>query len=98
MLLEIGLWESLSQLDAGALLKPATSSTIVETAEATQSRLLKHAKRRLGFYTGERYQAVVVRCLQGDFGVELDDRLGSRLNAAFVENVVEVLGALKDGL
>ncbi|KAG4433090.1 hypothetical protein IFR05_011430 [Cadophora sp. M221] len=98
MLLEIGLWESLSQLDAGALLKPAANSMILETAEATQSRLLKHAKRRLAFYTGERYQAVVVKCLQGDFGVEFDDRLGSRLSAAFGESVVEVLGELKDSL
>ncbi|KAH9207473.1 hypothetical protein DL95DRAFT_374293 [Leptodontidium sp. 2 PMI_412] len=96
MLLEIGLWESLSQLDAGALLKPAANSTVLETAEATQSRLLKHAKRRLGFYTGERYQGVVVKCLQGDFGVEFDDRLGSRLSAAFGETVVEILGELKN--
>ncbi|KAH7346177.1 hypothetical protein BKA65DRAFT_594740 [Rhexocercosporidium sp. MPI-PUGE-AT-0058] len=98
ILLEIGVWESLSQLDAGALLKPAANSTILETAEATQSRLLKHTRRRLGFYTGEKYQAVVVKCLQGDFGVEFDDRLGSRLSASFRESVVDILGALKDNL
>lgn len=96
MLLEIGLWKSLAQLDAGALLKPAANSAILETAEATQSRLLKHAKRRLEFYTGERYQAIVIKCLQGDFGVEFADRLGSRLSAAFGESIVEVLGELKN--
>lgn len=94
MLLEIGLWESLSQLDGSALLTPPANSTIRETAEATQARLLKHAKRRLGFYTGEKYQRVVINCLQGSFGVEFDDRLGSRLSAEFRRVVIDVLAAI----
>ncbi len=91
ILLEIGLWESLSQLDGGALLNPAANSTITETAEATQARLLKHANRRLAFYTGQKYQKVVITCLEGSFGVEFDDRLGSRLTTEFRRTVIDVL-------
>lgn len=98
MLLEIGLWESITQLDGGALLNPAPNSSIPETAEATQNRLLKHAKRRIPFHAGEKYQQVVLRCLQGAFGVELDDRLGSRLSAEFKSKVVDVLAELSVGL
>lgn len=94
MLLEIGLWESLSHLDGGALLTPPTDTTISETATATRTRLLKHAKRRLAFYAGERYQGVVLTCLEGSFGVEVDDRLGSRLSGEFGRVVVDVLGEL----
>ncbi|KAL2059780.1 hypothetical protein VTL71DRAFT_10164 [Oculimacula yallundae] len=98
ILLEIGLWESLTQLNSGTLLSPASNSTTLETAEATQSRLMKHAKRRLAFYTGERYQAVVVKCLQGEFGVEFDDKMGSNLGKAFKAGVVDVLSELENGL
>jgi hypothetical protein len=94
MLLEIGLWESLTQLDGGALLKPVPNSTVAEAAEATHARLLKHTNRRLAFYTGERYQSVVLTCLQGSFGVEFDDRLGSRLSAEFKRMVVDFLAEL----
>ncbi|KAI6712318.1 hypothetical protein JHW43_005175 [Diplocarpon mali] len=94
MLLEIGLWESLSHLDGGALLTPPSHCTTSETAGATQTRLAKHVHRRLGFYAGERYQKVVLTCLQADFGVEVDDRLGSRLSAQFRKVVVDVLREL----
>ncbi|OBT71304.1 hypothetical protein VF21_09945 [Pseudogymnoascus sp. 05NY08] len=96
MLLEIGLWESLSQIDGGALLNPPTNTTISETAEATKSRLLKHTKRRLAFYTGEKYQKIVLTCLEGSFGVEFDDRLGSRLSSEFSKLVVDILRDLSN--
>lgn len=96
MLLEIGLWESLSQIDGGALLTPPENTTISETAESTKARLLKHTKRRLAFYTGEKYQKVVLTCLEGSFGVEFDDRLGSRLSGEFSKLVVDVLRDLSN--
>lgn len=98
MLLEIGLWESLSLIDGGALLNPPANTTIAETAEATKARLLKHTKRRLAFYTGAKYQAVVLTCLEGSFGVEFDDRLGSRLSMEFSKVVVDILGDLSNCL
>ncbi|KFY47027.1 hypothetical protein V494_00202 [Pseudogymnoascus sp. VKM F-4513 (FW-928)] len=98
ILLEIGLWESLSQIDGGALLNPPANATISETAEATKARLLKHTKRRLAFYTGEKYQAVVLTCLEGSFGVELDDRLGSILSGKFSKMVIDVLRDLNNCL
>ncbi|KFY51055.1 hypothetical protein V496_08971 [Pseudogymnoascus sp. VKM F-4515 (FW-2607)] len=98
MLLEIGLWESLSLIDGGALLNPPANTTIAETAEATKARLLKHTKRRLAFYTGGKYQAVVLTCLEGSFGVEFDDRLGSRLSMEFSKVVVDILGDLSNCL
>lgn len=98
MLLEIGLWESLSQIDGGALLNPPENSTIAETSQATKARLLKHAKRRLAFYTGEKYQAIVLTCLEGSFGVEFDDRIGSRLSGEFTKVVIDSLGDLSKSL
>lgn len=98
MLLEIGLWESLSQIDGDALLNPPANTTISETAEATKARLPKHTKRRLAFYTGEKYQKVVLTCLEGSFGIEFDDRLGSRLSGEFSKVVVDILGGLSECL
>lgn len=77
---------------------PPADATILETAEATRTRLLKHARRRLGFYAGERYQMVVLACLQGSFGVEVDDRLGSRLSGEFSKVVIDVLDELSNCL
>jgi len=68
-------------------------------AESARTRLLKHTKRRLGFYSGEKYQSVVLACLQGAFeGVDIDDRLGSRLSAEFGRTVVGVLKELSEHL
>jgi len=95
MLLELGLWESLSHLDGGALLNPPPNNTTAETAEAAQTRILKHVKRRLGFYAGEKYRNVVITCLQGAFErIEHDDRMGTKLGKEFKRTVVDVLGAL----
>jgi hypothetical protein len=81
------------------LLTSPPNSTVAEMAESTRTRLLKHARRRLGFYTGERYQGVVLACLQGAFeGVDVDDRLGSRLSAEFGRTVVGVLKGLSEHL
>ncbi|PQE17504.1 HET-s domain protein [Rutstroemia sp. NJR-2017a BBW] len=98
ILLEIGVWESLSHLDGGALLNLPSNSTVPETAKATQTRLLKHANRRLGFYTGAKYQNVVLTCLQGSLGVEFDDRLGSRLSAKFRKVVIDGIKELSASL
>jgi hypothetical protein len=86
-------------LDGGALLNVPSNSTVDEAAQAVQIRLLKHARRRLGFYTGEKYQRVVLSCLQGTFeGIEVDDRLGSKLKAEFNKTVVDSLAELSQCL
>jgi hypothetical protein len=64
ILLELGLWERVDQLDKGALLAPPMAAD----PWAVQQRILKHASRRLGFYAGDRYRDVVVGCLSGSWG------------------------------
>jgi hypothetical protein len=64
ILLELGLWERVDQLDKGVLLTPS----VAVDPWAVQQRILKHANRRLGFYTGDKYRDVVVGCLSGSWG------------------------------
>jgi len=62
MLLEIGLWERVVDLDRGALLSP----TLAADPEAVRQRLAKHGKRRLAFYAGSKYADFVLFCLDND--------------------------------
>jgi len=66
ILLELGLWERVDQLDKGAVLAPG----VAVDPWAVHQRIMKHASRRLGFYAGERYRDVVVGCLSGEWGQE----------------------------
>lgn len=59
MLLEIGLWERVGDIDRGALLAPEMANQ----PEAVRQRLVKHATRRLEFYMGTKYVELVVFCL-----------------------------------
>lgn len=59
MLLEIGIWERVKDMDRGALLAPEMANQ----PDAVRQRLLKHANRRLEFYMGSRYAEFVVFCL-----------------------------------
>jgi hypothetical protein len=87
ILLEIGLWERIDNLDKGALInRPDPDPLTVAT------RLVKHATQRLGFYAGNRYKQVVLRCLSGDFERGTPDAAGdSNLRIEFMRQVVDVL-------
>lgn len=94
MLLEIGLWERVDTLDRGILV----SATNTEP-EAVKKRLLMHVSQRLGFYTGEQYQAVVRKCLDGSFGSGDGGHMGdSQLQLRFASEVTRVLEQLLECL
>ncbi|KAL8670833.1 MAG: hypothetical protein Q9168_004652 [Polycauliona sp. 1 TL-2023] len=78
VLLEIGLWEPIKNFDA----KKGEDSLNerFKDAATTANRLLRHTTKRLGFYAGEKYQALVLKCLKGDFGnLNGDDKIGTQL-------------------
>jgi hypothetical protein len=59
------------------------------------NNLLAAAKERLAFYAGESYAQVVLRCLDSDFGVAIDDEVESHLDQATKLLVVD---QLKEGI
>ncbi|KAL8878254.1 MAG: hypothetical protein Q9198_003895 [Flavoplaca austrocitrina] len=91
VLLEIGLWEPIINFDGkkgGESLKEHYPN-----AHATKDRLVRHATKRLGFYAGEKYQELVLKCLKGEFGdLSGDDKIGTGLQHQLGK---EVDGALK---
>lgn len=79
ILLEIGLWESVITLGRKAPLMER-----YKDGDAAKERYLKYTKSQLGFYAGEKYQDLVRRCLEGDFGdLSGDDKTGSGLQREF---------------
>lgn len=87
MLLEIRLWESIETLDKGKLLSVENSNAV-----KTKELLIKHAKKTLGFRAGEKYQQVVLECLDGSFeATEGNGTMGSELQLRFMKEVVDVL-------
>ncbi|KAL8880562.1 MAG: hypothetical protein Q9198_002057 [Flavoplaca austrocitrina] len=91
VLLEIGLWEPIIKFDG----KKGEESLKEHypNAHATKDRLVRHATKRLGFYAGEKYQELVLKCLKGEFGdLSGDDKIGTGLQRQLGK---EVDGALK---
>ncbi|KAL8846462.1 MAG: hypothetical protein Q9221_008446 [Calogaya cf. arnoldii] len=92
VLLEIGLWEAIINFDSKKGGEPVKER--YRDAVTTKDRLLRHANKRLGFYAGEKYQDLVVKCLNGDFGdISGDDKIGSQLQRRFGEEVERALGS-----
>ena len=52
---------------------------------------MRRAERFLGYRAGNKYKAVVLKCLSGEFGVEDDTREDLRLQQAFRTQVVDML-------
>ncbi|KAK4199631.1 hypothetical protein QBC40DRAFT_340368 [Triangularia verruculosa] len=84
VLLEIGLWQPALSLEKSGFSR-------VKDPRAIQKYLVKQAERRLASRAGERYKDVVLKCLQGDFGVTHDTRDDTKLQQAFRSQVVDVL-------
>ncbi|KAK0372059.1 hypothetical protein CLIM01_10584 [Colletotrichum limetticola] len=91
VLLEIGLWQSVSSLDKSGFSK-------VRDPREIQKYLIKHAERRLGWKMGEKYQRLVIRCLKGDFGVVDDTKEDLKLQQAFRGYVVDLLQKSADSI
>lgn len=99
VLLEIGLWEPIINFDAkkgGERLQER-----FRDAGITRDRLLRHANKRLGFYAGERYQELVLKCLKEDFGdLSGDNKIGTELQRQLgmeVERALRPQETLDDG-
>ena len=91
VLLEIGLWDPINNFD---VTKGGNTTLKLRYPDAakTKERLLRHATRRLGFYAGEKYQRLVVKCLKGDFGdLSGDDKIGSQLQRELGKEVDRAL-------
>ena len=87
ILLEIGLWQPIISLE-----RRERREERYRDGRSTRSRLSMHATKRLGFYTGEKYQNLVLRCLNADFGdLTGDDKIGSELQRQFGKNVSQAL-------
>jgi len=56
-----------------------------------QAQLQKQTMRRFGARMGERYKQVILKCLNGDFGVVDDTKEDLKLQQAFRTQVVDVL-------
>ena len=93
ILLEIGLWEPIINLDK----KDGPPAERFPNGSSTRDRLLRHARKRLGFYAGEKYQDLVCRCLNGDSGdLKGDDMTGFKLQQMVTEGISHALGPLED--
>jgi hypothetical protein len=88
VLLELGLWQHASQIANPTRLKDLG-------VDFMANNLLAAAKERLAFYAGESYAQVVLRCLDSDFGVAIDDEVESHLDQATKLLVVD---QLKEGI
>lgn len=88
LLLEIGEGRTLS-----SLVDRHTRLSAEERAQYSpqeyQYLFGKIAINSLPVSMGSRYANAVVRCLEGDFGVEMDDKHGSQLALAFQRQVVD---------
>lgn len=86
LLFEIAKWRPLSSYRDKMKGSKVTPSAFVEWLIATQCSDLE-------FRMGVHYQAAVLTCLRGSFGIEGDDPLDKRLKLAFFEKVVKQLNA-----
>ena len=90
LLLEIGLWQVARDMF------PSKLETRGLLPGNIKKELVRNAKERLGHYMGCRYKKVVLACLEGTFGFDLeeDNTKGTKLMTAFRE---VVLNALDEG-
>jgi hypothetical protein len=88
--MEIGLWEKAETMGGNNF------EAIADDPLAVNAQLLRQAHRRLGHRCGERFQKIVLRCMDGEFDVEreIDDKLDSQLQAKFRELVLKPLEEL----
>lgn len=84
LLLEVGIW-----MLAGSCFTEKMRKNL--RPEKMQKYIQLNARRRLGQCMGAAYERAASRCLSMEFGVELDDSVGSMLAKAFQELVLQEL-------
>lgn len=97
ILLEIGLWQRAITLS----LDINHGFRLCKRGETVQSQLREQTRARLGYTMGEKYQHIVLTCLEGReiaFGVEADNKNDSKLLRTFREQVLDVLELAGDAV
>lgn len=84
VLLEVGLWEPAITLEKNKFM-------FAKNPQSIKARLVTHAERRLESKVGGKYRDVVLKCLNGDFGIQNDSKEDLKLQQAFRGQVVDVL-------
>ncbi|XDG00623.1 hypothetical protein ABKA04_000238 [Annulohypoxylon sp. FPYF3050] len=84
VLLEIGLWQQATSLEKSGFANVRDPQTI-------KKHLVRHAEKRLASKMGEKYQQVVLTCLQNSFDVKDDSKEDLKLQQAFRIQVINVL-------
>ncbi|CZR43681.1 uncharacterized protein FPRO_07402 [Fusarium proliferatum ET1] len=91
VLLEIGLWKTISELFAKQI-SIAEDRQELPPKETIRKWLLDLANGDLAQRMGKAYTSAVLACLSGRFGVESDDEHKTGLSVAFREKVVDAIG------
>ena len=93
VLLEIGLWRTMSHLFSSAIAKSRVIGKL-PPVQLKHEKLMEYARSlRLKQEMGAKYAKAVERCLCGDFEVEDDDRRGIALSVQFRALVIDVLAS-----
>ncbi|KAG5747908.1 hypothetical protein H9Q69_009900 [Fusarium xylarioides] len=90
VLLEIGLWKTISELFAKQI-RIAEDKQELPPKETIRKWLLDLANKDLTQRMGKMYTSAVLVCLSGGFGVESDDEHKTGLSVAFREKVVDAI-------
>ncbi len=82
LLFEVGVWNLVSScFDAKSRMNLAPRKM--------QDHIKLNARKRLGHYMGAAYERAASRCLSMEFGVELDDPVGTKLAKAFEDLILK---------
>lgn len=84
LMLEVGIWDLVSKCFNAKLRKDLVP-------EKMHDHIKLHARKRLGHHMGAAYERASSRCLNIDFGVELDDHVGTQLARMFEKLVLKEL-------
>ena len=90
ILLEIGLWQRAMSLSHDI----NNGFRLCKHGETVQSQFQEQARARLGYTAGEKYQSIVLMCLEGHkmpLDVEADDKNDTKLLRTFRERILDVL-------
>ena len=92
MLLEIGLWEAVGQMDRGGIAR-------LEDGVEVRRKLVGHAVKRLGFHCGAGYRAVVIACLTGRVRIQTRMVEGEEgVEGSHVEHETDVVDGFEEGV
>ena len=103
VLLEIGLWQTVTTIKGVDLEATITNSKEGNAPKAIYEKLLRQSKGRLGHKCGDRFQHIVTACLEGESGdlgagKSEDHEFQVELRKKFYEVVVEPLKTLAEAL